>query len=207
MLNKDINDMNDTYAMLPPEEEGVPLQVGYALPRRARRRKACASVLCLMLGMTVVLTFFLIPRDPDIRYVEGKSSFNNETKVIHQTFRFQNHNYYHMNWENLHTEIQLCTPDPSNWYSEVCDVSNPLAIYDYPDSFETKALNSIDLDLQFKTTNATASQIIKIATLCLPQNQDKLLAFRTIMTVDSSLSNGHKFPNKKFSQLILVGCS
>ena len=81
MLNKDINDMNDTYAMLPPEEEGVPLQVGYALPRRARRRKACASVLCLMLGMTVVLTFFLIPRDPDIRYVEGKSSFNNETKV------------------------------------------------------------------------------------------------------------------------------
>jgi len=209
MLNKDIG---GEYQSLPSAAEPDVCTDGgvgsyNVIPRRARRRQACSSICCCLLVLTFMLTFFLVPRDPQVSYVETEP-YNITTKTLQQIFTFKNNNYYHMDWSNLHLEVQLCTfTDPDAWLTAECEVNNPIAVYDYQDSFSTKMQGSVDLLLDFNTSLATPQQVVTIATLCSPYNKNSVIAFRTVGTIDAKLSNGHSFGNSEFSHLALVGCA
>jgi len=135
-------------------------------------------------------------------------SFNVTTKQLEQVFEFQNNNYYKMDWSDLQLNVQLCTfENPTFWWEASCDTTNPIASYEYPGSFETGAMGSKDLVLDFDTSEATPTQIAKILSLCTQFNPDSVIALRTVGTVQASISNGHSFGEEAFSQLALIGCS
>lgn len=130
------NEGGDVYVSIPADETHTiqaspPVATSYAyyvIPQEPRQQKRCGGGCCCIAIMTGLLLFFLIPRQPSVNYqymvysgpaYDGTGSLANVTAAdLVGRYRFENMNYYSVDWSKLAMKNYYMSP-----YTTGCDVT------------------------------------------------------------------------------------
>ncbi|EWM21317.1 uncharacterized protein Naga_100214g10 [Nannochloropsis gaditana] len=136
-------------------------------PKRRCFSLSRAFILLLLLGL---LLFFLVPRRPIVRYQSSTLSLDESTSsvTLSQLFSYYNPNYYTVQWNNLHIQVEdqeSATPLGYGWHNA---------------SFPVRALSSRSSAVNITITAAFSELAPLIKAQCAEKNYVTLASYGTV---------------------------
>lgn len=162
---------DDVYVSIPADEHTIqaspPVATSYAyyvIPSEPRQQRKCGGACCCICGIIGLLLFFLIPRQPSVSYqylaYNGAYNASNSHKVTAADFtgkyRFENMNYYSVDWKDLRMKSYWLTGGTTN-----CDMYKTKYGYTYC----AKEMGAFNKKEQFSTpARSRSTQNIPLST-------------------------------------------